>query len=102
MKLHDHKRISIQGRTVEVTVGLRYHVVVRSRDYSDAEYDATLKTIQTLDPNPYPDPFDPRPPLFPTYDFLHFESAVGTTGNRPLVGAIGARDFTIASIVPIS
>lgn len=85
------KTIRTQSGGVIAHTGHRYHVIVRSHEFGNDEYDGTLVMIQPLDPNP----IGSRGPLR-VFDFLHFEQVDGSvTGGR------GARDFTIFSLTPL-
>jgi hypothetical protein len=98
METHQAKRIRTQTNVIDAVVGRRYHVIVHSTHFGDAEYDATLDSIGTLDPDPIADPFDPKPAARRTFDFLGFRDARGTNNRQPFSGGIGARDFTITSM----
>lgn len=86
------KRIYTQRGSLMVHVGRRYHVVVRSVEFGNAEYDGTLEHIQTLDPNPIGVSGGLR-----AFDFLHFVEVADVHG-----GGRGARDFTIYSLEEIA
>ena len=86
------KRIYTQRSSILAHVGRRYHVVIRSQEFGNAEYDGTLDHIQTLDPNPIG-----RPGSLRVFDFLHFVDVADVHG-----GGRGARDFTIYSLEEIT
>ena len=94
MDKHMRKLIYTQTGPIEVVVGRRYHVVVRSSEFGNAEYDATLGDITTFEISPYPESSR-------SFDFLGFVDAIGTNGSLPLAGPIGARTATIYSMVQI-
>lgn len=90
--------VHTQSGAFEVEIGMRYHVVVRSQEFGNDDYDGTLESIQKLDPNPYPDPVNPRPAGLRVFDFLHFKP---TSLDRWPGDGRGARDFTIASLTKL-
>lgn len=85
------KTVSTQSGGVIAHLGRRYHVVVRSHEFGNDEYDGTLQLIQTLDPNPH------GKSHLRKFDFLHFVDVSNATG-----GGKGARDFTIHSLREIA
>ena len=92
------KKVATQSGAVEVEIGQRYHVVIRSREFGDSEFDGRLEAIQELNPNPYPDPVNPKPLGLRVFDFLSF---VDTSLDRWPGDGRGARDFTIFSLTKI-
>lgn len=65
----------------QVVIGERYHVVIRSTEFGNDEYEGTLESIQTLDGSAGP------------FNILWFKNL----DKRPL-STQAAREFTIQSI----
>jgi len=84
------KLVYTQSGPVRAKVGTRYLVVVRSHEFGNADFEGTLKAIQSLDPNPLGQSH------LRVFDFLHFEDVADSVS-----GGRGARDFTIQRLAEV-
>jgi hypothetical protein len=91
--------IATQHGPVQVEIGARYRVVVRSIAFGDDAYEGTLDAVQRLDPNPTPEALGGHPLGYRAFDFLHFKP---TSRDRWPGDGRGARDFTIARLTRIA
>lgn len=89
-------KVNIQRRAVEVEVGARYAVSIRSNEFGIYDFEGTLSEVSTIEKSAYSGN--------PGFDFLSFVE-VSDRRDGELVpldgGGRGARDFTIAELTKL-